>query len=94
LDQRFQEIIGHVTVKGQEIPVDNARLTGDQLSFTFRDKADGQNTMMRLKGRIRRDTIQGNVEIQDGPLKGSYPWTATRAYLSLLLPKMLFMQQF
>ena len=94
LDQRFQEISGHVTAKGQEIPVGNARLTGDQLSFTFRDKTDSQNTMMRLKGRIRRDTIQGNVEIQDGPLKGSYPWTATRAYLSLLLRKMLSTQQF
>ncbi len=94
LDQRFQEISGHVTVKGQEIPVDNARLTGDQLSFTFSDQTDGQNTLMRLKGRIRRDTIQGNVEIQDGPLKGSHPWTATRAYLSLHLPKILFTQQF
>jgi SAM-dependent methyltransferase len=94
LEQRFQEISGHVTVKGQEIPIGHAYLTGDQLSFAFRDKTDKQNAVMRLNGRIRSNTIQGNVEVQEGPLKGSYLWTATRAYLSLLLPRVPLSQQF
>jgi len=83
LDQQFQEISGRVNIKGQEIPIHNARLIGDQLSFTFRDKTDKQNAVMRLNGRISNDTIQGNVEVQAGPLKGSHSWTARRAYLSL-----------
>jgi SAM-dependent methyltransferase len=87
LDQQFQEISGHVNIKGQEIPIRNARLIGDQLSFTFRDKTDKQNAVMHLNGRIRSDTIQGKVEVQGGPLKGSYSWTARRTYLSLHLPK-------
>jgi SAM-dependent methyltransferase len=89
LDQQFQEISGNVKIKGQEIPIGNARLIGDQLSFTFRDKTDKQNAVMRLNGRISSDTIQGNVEVQGGPLKGSYSWTARRAYLSLHRPTIL-----
>jgi hypothetical protein len=87
LDQQYQEISGHVNIKGQEIPIDHARLIGDQLSLTFKDKTDKQNAVIRLKGRIRSDTIQGNVDVQGGPLKGSYSWTARRTYLSLHLPK-------
>jgi hypothetical protein len=56
---------------------------GDQLSFTFRDKTDKQNAVMRLNGRIGSDTIQGKVEVQGGPLQGSYGWTARRTYLGL-----------
>ncbi len=89
LDQQFQEISGNVNVKDQEIPIGNARLIGDQLSFTFRDNADEQNAVMHLNGRIGSDTIQGNVEVQGGPLKGSYSWTARRTYLSLRWPAML-----
>jgi SAM-dependent methyltransferase len=87
LDQQFQEISGHVTIGGQAIPIGHARLIGDQLSFTFRDKTDKQTAMVRLHGRIRRDTIQGRMEVQGGPLRGSYPWTARRTYLSLHRPK-------
>ncbi len=90
LDQRFQEISGHVIVKGQEMPIGNARLTGDQLSFTFRDKTYKQNAVMRLNGRIRMDTFQGIAEVQEGSFKGSYLWTATRAYLSLFLQRSAF----
>jgi hypothetical protein len=86
LDQRFQEIRGHVNIKGHEIPIGNARFIGDQLSFAFRDKTDKQNAVMRLSGRIRSDTIQGKVGVQGGPLKGSYRWTAGRTYLSLRWP--------
>ena len=89
LDQQFQEIGGHVNIKGQEIPIVKARLIADQLSFTFRDKTDKQNAVMRLNGRISNDTIQGNVEVQGGPLKGSYSWTARRAYFSFHRPTIL-----
>jgi SAM-dependent methyltransferase len=86
LVQHFQEISGHVTIKGQEIPIGQARLVGDQLSFTFTDRTEKQNAVMHFKGRIRSDTIQGNVEVQGGSLKGTYRWTASRTYLSLHRP--------
>ena len=89
LAQHFQEISGDVNVRGQEIPIGEARLVGDQLSFTLSNNTDKQNALMRFNGRIRSDTIQGNVEVQGGPLTGSYRWTARRTYLSLHRPAIL-----
>ena len=89
LVQHFQEISGDVNIKGQEIPIGEARLVGDQVIFTFNDHADKQSTLMRFNGRIRSDTIQGNVEVQGGPLTGSYSWTARRTHLSLHRPAIL-----
>jgi hypothetical protein len=83
LVQHFQEISGNVSMKGQEISIAEARLVGDQLSFTIRDHTDKQNALMRFNGRIRSDTIQGNVEVQGGPVTRSYRWTARRTYHSL-----------
>jgi SAM-dependent methyltransferase len=86
LVQNFQEISGNVSIKGHKIPISEARLVGDQLSFTFSDHTDQQKALMRFNGRIKSDTIQGNVEVQGGPLTGSYSWTARRTHLSLHRP--------
>jgi len=89
LVQHFQEISGHVNIEGQEIPIGEARLVGDQLSFTFSVRTDKQSALMRFHGRIRNDAIEGNVEVQGGPLTGSYTWIARRAHLSLHWPAIL-----
>ena len=86
LAQQFQEIRGNVTLKEREIPIGEARLVGDQLSFNFIDNTDNQNAVMRFNGRISGNTIQGRVEVQGGPLKGSYRWTARRTYIGLRRP--------
>jgi len=84
LVQHFQEVSGNVNMNGKEIPIREARLVGDQLSFTLSDRTDKQDAVMHFNGRISSDTIQGNVEVQGGPLTGSYRWTARHTYLSLL----------
>ena len=79
LIQKFQEVLGGVNARGKEGPIEDARLAGDQLSFTFREDTDKQTAVMRFNGRIRRDTIKGSVEIQGGPFAGKHDWTARRA---------------
>lgn len=78
LVQQFQEIRGEVNVKGQEASIAEARLVGDQLSFTFRDDTNKQKAVMRFNGRIGGDTIKGDVEVQGEPSAGNYNWTAKR----------------
>jgi SAM-dependent methyltransferase len=78
LVQRFQEICGAVHVEGQEVPIADAHLAGDRLSFTLREGADKEKVVMRLNGRINGDDITGNVEVRGGPSAGSYAWTAKR----------------
>ena len=76
LVQKFQEISGVVNVNGQEIAITDARLVGDQLSFTLRDYMSKEKAVIRFNGRISDDTIQGLVEA--GPSQQIYNWTARR----------------
>jgi hypothetical protein len=78
LAQKFQEIHGAVHVKGQEAPIADAHLVGDQLSFTLSEDTNKGKVVIRFNGRINGDGITGNVEVQGGPSTGSYPWTAKR----------------
>ncbi len=76
LVQKFQEISGVVNVNGQEIAITDARLVGDQLSFTLRDHTSKEKAVIRFNGRISGDTIQGLVEA--GPYQQIYNWAARR----------------
>lgn len=76
LAQKFQEISGVVNVNGQEIAITDARLTGDQLTFTLRDHTSKEKAVIRFNGRISNDTIQGLVEA--GPSEQIYNWAARR----------------
>ncbi len=78
--QKFQEFSGKVIAGGRENPIKKGRLDGDQLSFTVREKIDGKNVDMGFSGRVDGPSIQGVVEIQEGPLAGRYPWTARRRF--------------
>jgi SAM-dependent methyltransferase len=78
LVQKFQEISGGVGVKGQEAPIAEARLVGDQLSFTLRNNTKKEEAVMWFDGRITGDTIQGLVEFQEGPFSRIYNWSARR----------------
>lgn len=77
LVQKFQEISGGVGVKGQEVPITDARLVGDQLSFSLRNNAQ-KEAVMWFNGRITGESIQGLVEFQEGPMPQIYNWTARR----------------
>ncbi len=78
LVQKFQEISGGVGVKGQKATIADARLVGDQLSFTLRNNTKKEEAVMWFSGRITGDTIQGLVEFQDEPFSPIYDWTARR----------------
>ncbi len=79
LTQQFQEIQGEVHVKGQKTSVGDARLVGDQISFTCDGDSKKQKVRMRFRGRISGDTLRGDVEVQGGPSAGKYSWVAKRS---------------
>ena len=79
LNQTFQDIDGTVGLGGERTSITDPRLTGDSLSFLSTAQWKGQQVTMRYSGRIMSDTIQGFVEIQEGPFAGRYNWTAKRA---------------
>ncbi len=76
LVQKFQEISGVVNVNGQDIAITDARLVGDQLTFTLRDYTRREQTVIRFIGRVIGDTIHGLVEA--GISEQIYSWAARR----------------
>lgn len=84
LRQRFQKVSGVIIVDGREAPISDAKLTGDQLSFTVTREIRGQKTTIRYSGRVNDDTIKGSVEVQGGAMEGKREWTAKRDKVNLV----------
>jgi SAM-dependent methyltransferase len=78
LNQEFQEVRGKCTVQWRPLRIREVRLRGDQLSFRVRYNVEGQNVLMRFKGRVSGDKIKGTVDIQGEPWTGTHEWTAER----------------
>ena len=75
LNQRFQKVEGLVRLDGKMGQLRDARLNGDQISFTVHEVAGTRGTLQReYSGRVNGNTIEGTVK---GP-GGESKWTATR----------------
>jgi len=72
LRQTFQKIDGSLKVGGKELPLQDAKLVGDQISFTA-----GQSpaTMREYSGRANGNTIQGLTKTANSR---AAKWTAGR----------------
>jgi short chain dehydrogenase len=78
LQQRFQEVSGTISSDDGEIPITNARLTGDQLRFAAATGVQGRQVKIFFNGSISGNIIQGRAEVQGGTSAGQYDWTAHR----------------
>ena len=78
LQQRFQKVEGTLSANGAEVPITNATLTGDQLSFATAPTAPGQQAKMSFDGQVSGNTMQGRMQVQAGPSAGQRHWTAYR----------------
>jgi len=78
LVQTFQKISGKLKGQVSESPIEEPRLSGDQISFTIIDETQGQKALIRFLGRISGNSIEGEAVVQGGPDAGHYSWTARR----------------
>ncbi|OGP91803.1 MAG: hypothetical protein A2157_17500, partial [Deltaproteobacteria bacterium RBG_16_47_11] len=78
LEQKYQEIKGHVLIEGREVKLLEPKLEGNQMRFEVISEFQGQSVSMRFNGRVVGDTITGHVDIQGSSLKGTQVWNATR----------------
>jgi ubiquinone/menaquinone biosynthesis C-methylase UbiE len=78
LDQKFQEVSGQNSFRGQGTKISDARLTGDRLSFMLRTEMGKQKVIIHFSGRVSGDTIRGKMTVQGGPFNGQHDWVARR----------------
>lgn len=87
LDQQFQRINGTVTIDGKQMPVQNGRVQGEEISFAVMRDVDGQRVAQRFNGRVKGDRIEGVAEVQDGDATGKHDWRAQRQTRSASIAK-------
>jgi SAM-dependent methyltransferase len=78
LRQQFQEVSGMVSTDNAQIPISEAKLTGDQLSLKVIPSVQGSGVTMQFNGRVSNDTITGSVEILGGKQANRRDWVAQR----------------
>ena len=72
LTQQMQKIGGMAKVGGREVPVEDAKLVGEKISFTLRAE---RSQPLAFSGQVRAGKIEGTVEA--GGVRS--PWSATLA---------------
>lgn len=79
--QNFQSITGNVTVAGSALPIANARLSGEDISFTLNDPRD--SVRYEFAGRITGQAISGTVRVAGPTAQRQLEWDATRVELGV-----------
>ena len=78
LDQKYQVISGTVRVGGRSIKLQDARLRGDQISFSFSADVNGSLLKHEFSGRVAGGTIEGTVSLAGSRTQGQLEWNAAR----------------
>jgi hypothetical protein len=77
--QNFQSITGGMGVDGNNWPIENARLRGEDISFSVNDPRD--KTRYEFSGRIAGQGIAGTVRVAGVSAQRQLEWSATRTEL-------------
>jgi len=95
--QNFQAITGSVTIDGKQFPLENARLSGEDISFGVDDK--GAALRYEFSGHIAAAGINGIARVFGANQQGELGWDAQRtetgmpAHALLKKPDLLELQQ-
>ena len=79
LNQTFQVVSGSVTVNGRNAPLQNAKLSGDELSFSFTADLGAGPVKHEFKGQAAGDRVNGAASLSGGRTQARYEWSAERA---------------
>ena len=78
LEQNFQVIGGTVRVSGHSVKLQDAKLSGDQISGNFTVDINGAPMKHEFSGRVSGGTIEGSVKLTGTRMQGQYEWNAAR----------------
>ncbi len=78
LDQKFQMITGTVQVGGRTASVQDAKLSGDQISFSFTADVNGSPLKHNFAGRVAADSIVGTASVTGARIQSQHEWNASR----------------
>ncbi len=79
MDQKYQTASGTANVNGRNVPLQNVRLQGEDLSFVFTADLGSGPVKHEFKGRVEGERISGSAALSGSRIQGQYDWNAERA---------------
>ena len=76
LVQRFQQLSGVLRVGGYSGPLLEARLRGDEISFSAGVPAGGAVERYEFRGRVRQQSVEGRASAMMNGVRREQTWTA------------------
>jgi protein-L-isoaspartate O-methyltransferase len=81
INQNFQKISGTLAVGDRKVGIEDARLVGEQISFTAVMESGGAPLRYAFSGRIINHAISGEARITRGQAVSQSSWNAARTEL-------------
>ncbi len=78
LSQTFQMVSGNATVNGRTAPLQNVKLQGDELSFSFTADLGSGPVKHDFKGKVDGENLSGAATLSGSRSQGQYDWNAAR----------------
>ena len=78
LNQNFQKIEGTLTSGGRAVKLENARLDGENISFSATLDTAGTETRYAFSGRLFNHAITGEARVTRAGAATPYAWSAAR----------------
>jgi SAM-dependent methyltransferase len=79
LTQSYQTISGTARVAGRTARLENAKLNGEEISFTVSADIDGTPVRHEFKGKVKGNAMTGAVTLSGANVQGELDWSAERA---------------
>lgn len=78
LEQKEGKLAGTLTRRGNDTAITDAKLSGEDLSFSVVRERDGQKSVSKYTGKVSGDTIKGKMERTAGDQSQTRDWEAKR----------------
>jgi len=79
LSQTFQMASGSASVNGRTVALQNVRLTGDEISFSFTADLGAGPVKHEFRGKVNGESVSGSATLSASRTRGQYGWNAARA---------------
>jgi hypothetical protein len=79
LEQQFQAVSGTVKVGGRTVPLQNAKLRGEQLSFEFTADVAGGPVKHVFSGTVTGALLSGTADLNGARVRARQDWSAKRS---------------
>ena len=78
LEQKYQAISGSVAVGGRPARLQQARLSGNEISFGFTAEVNGTPVKHHFTGKVAGDAVAGSARLSGARLETRHDWSAAR----------------